>query len=96
MGNEKTFNNHAEFYFFLKKNPYLFLKNQLVSDFRSTMNSIISGCSCNRKKLQKLAIGFYTNMDKNIFSENDLNDIKSSLGVDKIKFKLGAREIFEI
>jgi len=93
MSNTKIFSNHAEFYFFLKRNPYLMLKNQIVSDFKQTMNSLVSGCKCNTNKMQKMAIEMYKNIN---VTEEEKIELKETLGVEIIKFNLGIKEGFKI
>ena len=96
MENNRIFVNHADFYFFLKRNPYLLLKNQSVSDFRNTMNSIVSGCSCDKKKLQKQAIKIYTSFATVGFTDSEREELKHNLDVKTIKFHLGSRKFLEI
>jgi len=96
MENSRIFVNHADFYFFLKRNPYLLLKNQLVSDFRNIMNSVVSGCNCDKKKLQKQAIKVYTDFAVIGFTDFEREELKHNLDVQTIKFQLGSRKFLEI
>jgi len=96
MENSRIFVNHADFYFFLKRNPYLLLKNKDVTDFRNVMTSVVSGCQCDTKKMQHQAIKIYTSLAKSGFTESEKDQLKNNLDVDIIKFKLGTRGFLEI
>jgi|TARA_R110000824_G_scaffold393368_1_gene592486 hypothetical protein len=95
---EKIFNDPAELVDWLKENPHVLGPIPWAGNLISHHDNIGKGCSCRKKIRIENVEKVYETLVAKIFKENQNFSLilKSSMGVDKVKFYLRGEMLAEI